>query len=707
MAEITAFLLRGLERQEYRGYDSAGLAVDLLQAGSPDQRAIHIVKKTGKVSILSAAVKEDPAIDMALSLDQHIGIAHTRWATHGAPLDGNAHPHTSDPSNQFVVVHNGVLNNYLVLRSYLDGAYALLFKSSHFPDEIIATRRGSPLLIGLKSAQPLRATHVGVDVDVGAPQHPALHMPTARGPGGPGHALSPLRDSLPLLAADARPLPYFIASDPAAIVEHTRSVLYLEDGDVAHIRKEGINIVRTTRSTELSPVRAIQSLELELAQIMKGSFPHFMLKEIFDQPSSSFNTMRGRINFDSYTVTLGGLSSQMDTIRRSRRIVLIGCGTSFHACLASRAVLEELSSVPVYAELASDFVDRRPVIFRDDTYIFVSQSGETADTLQALRYAKSRGALCLGTTNTVGSSIARETTCGVHINAGPEIGVASTKAYTSQVIVLLMIALVLGSDSVALAPRRREIIDELRVLPDKIAEVLKLNEELESLTEHKLLKATNLVLMGRAFQHATCLEGALKIKEIAYLHSEGVQSGELKHGPLALIDEHLPIISIVVPDAFLEKSMNALYQVTARGGRPIIISTTDVDLSSVLAASEATGQASAAAHSASTEALPSSSGVLRSPRVGGTGDPSRTAHPTGTDITLPDEDQLLDQQPISHKLLAAAGGPLQCIRVPRTVDVLQGILTVIPLQLVAYHLAVKRGFNVDFPRNLAKSVTVE
>jgi glucosamine--fructose-6-phosphate aminotransferase (isomerizing) len=357
-----------------------------------------------------------------------------------------------------------------------------------------------------------------------------------------------------------------------------------------------------------------------------------MQKEIFEQPESVVNTMRGRINFDEEVVTLGGIKDYVHEIKRCRRLLLIGCGTSYHSAIACRALLEELTELPVMLDLASDFLDRKTPVFRDDVCFFISQSGETADTLNALRYCKGRGALTVGITNTVGSTISRETHCGIHINAGPEIGVASTKAYTSQILSLTMFALVMSEDRLSFRARRSEIIDALKNLPSLIKEVLKEDEKVLSIAQ-ELYEKKSLLIMGRGYNFATCLEGALKVKELTYMHSEGIQAGELKHGPLALVDSTVPIILILMRDGVYQKCMNALQQVTAREGRPIII------------------------------------------------------------CEKGDEETMKWSE--------------KTIEVPRTVDVLQGILTVIPMQLLSYHLAVLRGCNVDCPRNLAKSVTVE
>ncbi|KAJ3227030.1 glutamine--fructose-6-phosphate transaminase (isomerizing) [Chytriomyces hyalinus] len=662
--DIVKTLLTGLSRLEYRGYDSAGIAID----GETDTEVL-LFKQVGKVAALRAKIDADKALDMDKTFLNHVGMAHTRWATHGQPSERNSHPHRSDPKSEFTVVHNGIITNYKELRTLLEkkgymfesdtdteciaklakyvydsqkgsktitftslikavvkeleGAFAMLLKSTHFPNEMIATRRGSPLLIGVKTAKKLKVDFV--DVEFGAPEVAA------------GTEQPPVKrdQSRAFLSEDGMPqqIEYYLASDPSAIVEHTKRVLYLEDDDIAHIDDGDLHIHRLRRDDgNQSSFRTIQTLEMELAEIMKGSFDHFMQKEIYEQPESVVNTMRGRVNFEECKVTLGGLSKYLSTIRRCRRVVFIACGTSFHSCLATRAIFEELTEIPCQAELASDFLDRKTPIFRDDVCVFVSQSGETADTILALRYCLERGALCLGVTNTVGSSISRETQCGVHINAGPEIGVASTKAYTSQFIALLLMALQLSEDRISMTERRRQIINDLYELPRYIKETLAIDASLKQLAQEVLHKEKSLLIMGRGYQNATCLEAALKIKEVSYMHSEGILAGELKHGPLALIDENMPVILIMTKDSLYPKVQSALQQVSARKGHPIII-----------------------------------------------------CNKGDTNIST----------------------EYRTIRVPQAVDCLQGILTIIPLQLLSYHLACLNGVDVDFPRNLAKSVTVE
>ncbi|TYH75572.1 hypothetical protein ES332_D04G028000v1 [Gossypium tomentosum] len=604
-------------------------------------------------------------LNLEESFTTHAGIAHTRWATHGVPAPRNSHPQTSGSGNDFLVVHNGVITNYEVLKEtlvrhgftfesetdtevipklakfvfdkaneegdqtvafnqvvlevmrHLEGAYALIFKSRHYPNELIACKRGSPLLLGVKELND--------DVCNGSAFHDAK-----------------------FLSKNGNPKELFLSSDANAIIEHTKKVLVIEDGEVVHLKEGGVSILKfnndkgrngdSLSARPASVQRALSILEMEVEQINKGKYKHYMQKEIHEQPESLTTTMRGRLlrggSCKAKTVLLGGLKDHLKTIRRSRRIVFIGCGTSYNAALAARPILEELSGVPVTMEIASDLLDRQGPIYREDTAVFVSQSGETADTLLALEYTLENGALCVGITNTVGSVIARNTHCGVHINAGCEIGVASTKAYTSQIVVMAMLALAIGGDTISKQERREAIIDGLFDLPNKIREVLKLDQEMKDLAK-LLIAEQSLLVFGRGYNYATALEGALKVKEVALMHSEGILAGEMKHGPLALVDENLPIVVIATHDACFSKQQSVIQQLRARKGRLIVMC-------------------------------------------------SR-----------------------GHVASVCPGGGCRVIEVPQVEDCLQPVVNIVPFQLLAYHLTVLRGYNVDQPRNLAKSVTTQ
>ncbi|XP_057790039.1 glutamine--fructose-6-phosphate aminotransferase [isomerizing] 1-like [Salvia miltiorrhiza] len=661
---ILEVLFNGLRRLEYRGYDSAGISVD--SALNPAHPPL-VFRQAGNINSLVKAVYHEASV-MELNLEEsfpmHAGIAHTRWATHGEPSPRNSHPQTSDPGNEFLVVHNGIITNYEVLKEtlvrhgftfesetdteviaklakfiynntneegsssmtfsqlilevmrHLEGAYALIFKSRHFPHELVACKRGSPLLLGVK------------ELNEKAMAEPSFN-------------------DTDFLSSNGQPKELFLSSDASAVVEHTKKVLVIEDNEVVHLKDGGAFIFEFDNAkgehggTSVRPAsvqRALSVLDMEVEQINKGKYEHYMQKEIHEQPESLTTTMRGRLlrggSCKSKSVLLGGLKDHLKTIRRSRRIVFIGCGTSFNAALATRPILEELSGIPVTMEIASDLLDRQGPIYREDTTVFVSQSGETADTLQALEYALENGALCVGITNTVGSAIARNTHCGIHLNAGCEIGVASTKAYTSQIVAMAMLALAIGDDAISSQARREAIIDGLFDLPGKVKEVLKLDEEMEDLAK-LLIAEQSLLVFGRGYNYATALEGALKVKEVALMHTEGILAGEMKHGPLALVDETLPIVVIATRDACFSKQQSVIQQLHARKGR-LIVMCSEGDAASV-----------------------------------------------------------------------CVGGSCRVIQVPRVQDCLQPVINIVPLQLLAYHLTVLRGHNVDQPRNLAKSVTTQ
>ncbi|GMI78866.1 L-glutamine D-fructose-6-phosphate amidotransferase [Hibiscus trionum] len=677
---ILQVLFNGLRRLEYRGYDSAGISIDndfsfsrnpnTPQSSSDTSLSSSplVFRQEGNIESLVKAVYQEVAgieLNLEKSFTTHAGIAHTRWATHGEPAPRNSHPQTSGSGNDFVVVHNGVITNYEVLKEtlvrhgftfesetdtevipklakfvfdkaneegdqtvtfsqvvlevmrHLEGAYALIFKSWHYPNELIACKRGSPLLLGVKELND--------DGCNGSAFHDAK-----------------------FLSKNSNPKELFLSSDANAIIEHTKKVLVIEDGEVVHLKEGGISILKfsngkgrngDSRSARPASVqRALSILDMEVEQINKGKYKHYMQKEIHEQPESLTTTMRGRLlrggSCKAKTVLLGGLKDHLKTISRSRRIVFIGCGTSYNAALAARPILEELSGVPVTMEIASDLLDRQGLIYREDTVVFVSQSGETADTLLALEYALENGALCVGITNTVGSVIARNTHCGVHINAGAEIGVASTKAYTSQIVVMAMLALAIGADTISKKERREAIIDGLFDLPNKIREVLKLDQEMKDLAK-LLIAEQSLLVFGRGYNYATALEGALKVKEVALMHSEGILAGEMKHGPLALVDENLPIVVIATRDACFSKQQSVIQQLRARKGRLIVMCSK--------------GDAAA----------------------------------------------------------VCPGGGCRVIEVPQVEDCLQPVVNIVPFQLLAYHLTVLRGYNVDQPRNLAKSVTTQ
>jgi glucosamine--fructose-6-phosphate aminotransferase (isomerizing) len=592
-------LIEGLKRLEYRGYDSAGVAI-------MNGKGVETRRAAGKIARLESVIANDPPHGT-------MGIAHTRWATHGPPNEQNAHPHVSQDGT-IAVVHNGIIENATVLKAGLesrgyvfksdtdtevlahlietayagnleaaviealrqvDGTYGIAVISSTEPDKIVAARKGSPLLVGIGEGE------------------------------------------------------HYIASDASAILTHTRQVVYLDDGDVAVVTKDGYKVVDLDAAVREKPVTRI---EWDLAQIERGGYPHFMLKEIFEQPTTVENTMRGRLILEEGFSKLGGLNISKEDLLKIDNIIITACGTSWHSALIGELMIEELCRIPVEVEYASEFRYRNPIVTPTTLCIVISQSGETADTLAAMREAKRRGARTLGLVNVVGSTIAREDDGGIYLHAGPEIGVASTKAFTSQVVALALFTLKLARLRDLSVERGRAIAQALAKLPEQIQSILDRAEEIEALAE-EFKRASNFLYLGRGYNFPAALEGALKLKEISYIHAEGYPAAEMKHGPIALIDEMMPVVCIAPHDAVFDKITSNIQEVKARKGKVIAITTREE---------------------------PSLAGKL-------------------------------DYE----------------FRIPETVDLLTPILASVPLQLLAYYIAVKRGCNVDQPRNLAKSVTVE
>lgn len=597
-------LIKGLKRLEYRGYDSAGVA---LLNGS-----IRVIKCKGKVSDLEALAQNE-------KLTATTGIGHTRWATHGPPDDKNAHPHLSD-SEKMVIIHNGIIENYASLKEGLQkrgytfrsdtdtevvvnlidfildkeggsfdeairkalhevvGAYAIAVMHTDYPNTIVAAKKGSPLVIGL-----------GEDGS------------------------------------------YYLASDATPIIEYTRNVIYLEDEQMAILKKGEPLVVKTIRNQAITPV--IHELELELEAIEKGGYEHFMLKEIYEQPRSIRDSLRGRLDVQTGRISMAGLIDYDHKFKTADRIIIVGCGTSWHAGLVGEYLIEEFARIPVEVEYASEFRYRNPVVNDRDIVVAISQSGETADTLAAVELAKSKGATIFGICNVVGSSIARASHAGAYTHAGPEIGVASTKAFTAQVAVLSLIALYLGRSLGRLSQKDFfRLINELNDVPRLVEEVLKTEEAVKKIAE-QYQNASNFLYLGRGFNFPVALEGALKLKEISYIHAEGYPAAEMKHGPIALIDENMPVVVIATRRGHYEKIISNIQEVKARGGKIIAV------------------------------------------------------------VNPGDE---------TVKKLAD-----HVIEVPEVEDAFSPIVNSVPLQLLAYHIAVMRGCNVDQPRNLAKSVTVE
>ena len=597
--QAASLLIEGLRRLEYRGYDSAGIAV-------VNGRGLEIMKAAGKLSALEQ--------QLAGKLPQGtVGIGHTRWATHGAPTTPNAHPHT-DQTGDIAVIHNGIIENAGAIRKMLearghtftsetdtevlahlvgelydgsleeavaaalrdvDGAYGLAFISEREPGVIVAARKGSPLLVG-----------VGEDE-------------------------------------------YFIASDASPLLEHTRSVVYLDDGEMAILTPDGYRI----RNLETAQIdKPVNQIEWDLATIERGGYSHFMLKEICEQRESVTNTLRGHLLEEEGTSRVTGLNLSDEQLKRIERIVITACGTSWHAGLIGEYMLEEMARIPVEVEYASEFRYRNPVVDERTLVIAISQSGETADTLAAVREAKLRGARTIGLVNVVGSTIAREVDGGIYLHAGPEVGVASTKAFTSQVAALALVSLRIARLRNLSILQGRDFIQHLQALPEKIQQILDRSPEIEQLAE-RFVRAPNALYLGRGVNFPVALEGALKLKEISYIHAEGYPAAEMKHGPIALIDEMMPVVFIAPKDAVYQKILSNMEEVKARGGKVIA---------------------------------------------------------------------LVNECDAQIERLADA-----CIEIPETHELLSPMLTIIPLQLFSYYVAVRRGCNVDQPRNLAKSVTVE
>ncbi len=594
-------LVDGLKRLEYRGYDSAGVAV--LQDGD-----LNVVKQAGKISALESELNGH-------LLSGVVGIAHTRWATHGVPNQTNAHPH-SDGSGNIVLVHNGIIENYNALKkmlseqghefrtdtdtetiahlieefyqngtpfeeafraalSEIDGTYGIALISKYEPDKIYCARKGSPLVVG-----------IGKDE-------------------------------------------YYVASDASAIIAHTRNVFYLEDGEIAVISREGF--VTKTIDNKLV-AKKVEKISFDLERIEKAGYPHFMLKEIYEQPNTVADAMRGRLIEEEGVAKLGGLTPILHNVLRSRKIFITACGTSYHAGLVGEYMLEQYCRIPVEVEYASEFRYRDPIIEDDNMVVVITQSGETADTLAALREAKRKGSTVMGIVNVVGSSIARETHGGTYIHAGPEIGVASTKAFTSQVTALTLLTLMIARTKSMSAEEGRNMVKEMKKLPEKVEKALQTDKIVEKIAG-EFKDKRNFLYLGRGYNFPVALEGALKLKEISYIHAEGYPAAEMKHGPIALIDDDMPVVVIATQDSTYEKIVSNIEEVKARRGRVIaVVSEGDTKLDKLV------------------------------------------------DFTIP---------------------------IPMTTDLLQPIISIIPLQLLAYHIAVLRGCDVDQPRNLAKSVTVE
>ncbi len=598
---VADVLLRGLQRLEYRGYDSAGVAVV--------NGALEVYKQKGKVGELRTMLEN-------VHLEGTLGIGHTRWATHGFPSDANAHPHTGSRGD-FALVHNGIIENYATLRAHLleEGH---VFQSQTDTEVLVRliekVRDEGRLPLDEAVRQALRLVVGTYGIAVVSAADPDLLIAARKG--------SPL-----ILGVGERE--YFLGSDAAPLIEYTRQVVYLNDGEMVVVRRDGFE-VRTIDNVPLE--KEVHELEWDLEEIEKGGYEHFMLKEIMEQPTALENCMRGRIRLEENTLKLGGLIDVMDTLEAARRIIICACGTSWHAGLVGEYLIEQFARIPVEVEYASEFRYRNPVLQPGDIVLVISQSGETADTLAAMRAARKQGIPVFGVCNVVGSTIARETDAGVYLHAGPEIGVASTKAFTAQVLVLTMIALKLAEGRTLTDAEMARCLQALAEIPEKVRAVLAHQEQIRQMAQ-VYRYASNFLYLGRGYNFPVALEGALKLKEISYIHAEGYPAAEMKHGPIALIDQFMPVVFLAMKDRTYDKVISNIEEVVARKGTVIAI----------------------------------------------------------TDDGNGELDTLCEY----------------VIRIPPTEEFLSPLLTVVPLQLLSYYIAVMRGCNVDQPRNLAKSVTVE
>lgn len=598
--EALSILVGGLKKLEYRGYDSSGVALI-------DNGKIDVVRASGKISALEDALKQHPT-------HGNIGIAHTRWATHGAPTVENAHPHTSF-DGKISIVHNGIIENYASLKAKLieEGVKFQSETDTEVVAHLIARfYKGDLKSAVLKALAQIEGTF-------------GLGVICSDEPG----TLIGARRGSPLILGIGNDNDFFLASDVSAIINHTQKVVYLDDNDVVSIKNGSYSIVNMN-SHEVQ--REVQDVEFDADAVAKGGFAHFMLKEIFEQPEVLRNTMRGRLLTAEGNAKLAGLDTNIKELRNINRIIITACGTSYYAGMVGEYMIEDLAGVPVEVEYASEFRYRNPIIKPGTLVLAISQSGETADTLAALKEAQQKGATALAICNGVGSTIARTSDGGVYLHAGPEIGVASTKAFTSQVTVLAMIALLLGRQRRLSFETGADIAKALLDLPALVEETLKLSDSIAEIAK-KYSNANNFLYLGRHFNYPVAMEGALKLKEISYIHAEGYPAAEMKHGPIALIDENMPVVVIAPKDALFDKVISNVREIKARGGRVIAVTTED----------------------------------------------------------CAPLDEFADH----------------IIKVPKTIPMLMPIVTCIPLQLMAYHIAVLRGNDVDQPRNLAKSVTVE